>query len=124
KPQRGRVSLAPRARAWHGLSVNGVLTRRVADTALFHDVASGATEIDEDSAPLAAVPFAQSAATPPARLRVAFSTRIPPGVVARLDGDAARALQETVELLRSLGHDVSERDPDYGLAAIPEVLTR
>ena len=32
KPQRGRVSLAPRARAWHGLSVNGVLTRSVADT--------------------------------------------------------------------------------------------
>src|SRR5947207_1348310 len=43
KPQRGRVSVAPRSRAWHGLSVNGVITRVVADTALFHDVASGAT---------------------------------------------------------------------------------
>ncbi len=41
KPQRGRVSLAPRRRAWHGLSVIGVLARSVADTALFHDVASG-----------------------------------------------------------------------------------
>src|SRR5205807_7651300 len=51
KPQRGRVSLAPRPRAWHGMSVNGVLARRVIDTALFHDVASGATEIDEDRAP-------------------------------------------------------------------------
>src|SRR5882762_1990498 len=51
KPQRGRVSMAPRARGWHGLSVNGVLTRRVADTALFHDVASGATDIDEDKPP-------------------------------------------------------------------------
>ena len=40
KPQRGRVSLAPRPRAWHGLSADGVLTRRVADTALFHDVVS------------------------------------------------------------------------------------
>ena len=51
KPQRGRVPLAPRPRAWHGLSVNGVLTRRVADTALFHDVASGPSDVDLDSAP-------------------------------------------------------------------------
>jgi amidase len=124
KPQRGRVSLAPRGRAWHGLSVNGVLTRRVADAALFHDAASGAIDVDEDSAPPPAVPFAESAATPPARLRIAFSTRMPPGVLGRLDGDAARAVQETVELLRSLGHDVDERDPDYGLGGIPEMLTR
>jgi amidase len=41
-----------------------------------------------------------------------------------LDGTRRVAVQETVELLRSLGHDVSERDPDYGLAGIPEVLTR
>jgi amidase len=124
KPQRGRISLAPRPRAWHGLSVDGVLARRVADTALFHDVASGATEIDEDSAPPPAVAFAQSAATPPGRLKIAFSTRLPPGVIGRLDSDAARAVHETVELLRSLGHDVSEHDPDYGLGGISEVLTR
>jgi amidase len=124
KPQRGRVSLAPRPRAWHGLSVDGVLARRVADTALFHDVASGTTDVDEDSAPPPAVPFAQSAATPPARLRVAFSTRLPPAVLGRLDADAARAVQETAELLRSLGHEVSERDPEYGIGGIPEVLTR
>src|SRR5205085_857126 len=50
--------------------------------------------------------------------------RMPPGVLARLDADAARALEETVELLRSLGHEVFERDPDYGPGGIPEVLTR
>src|ERR1700684_675008 len=92
KPQRGRVSLAPKARGWHGLSVTGVLTRRVADTALFHDVASGATDLDADRAPLPEVSFAQAAATPPGRLRIAFSTRIPAGVVASLDSDGGRAL--------------------------------
>jgi amidase len=115
KPQRGRVSLAPRRRAWNGLSVNGVLTRRVADTALFHDVASGAIELDEDRAPAPHVPFTQAAATPPGRMRIAYSTAIPPGVLAKLDDDGARALRETVELLRSLGHELTERDPDYGL---------
>src|SRR5271166_2618760 len=59
KPQRGRVPMAPRANGWHGLSVNGVLTRRVADTALFHDVASGDSDVDFDHAPPPAVPFAE-----------------------------------------------------------------
>jgi amidase len=126
KPQRGRVSMAPRPRAWHGLSVNGVLTRRVADTALFHDVASGASEIDVDRPPASATPFALAAATPPGRLRIAFSTRFPPGTIGKLDGDGERALTETVELLRSLGHEVSEHDPDYGmgtfLALVPRYL--
>jgi amidase len=124
KPQRGRVSLAPRRRAWNGLSVNGVLTRRVADTALFHDVASGAIDLDEDKAPAPEVPFAQAASAAPGRLRIAYSTRIPPGVLAKLDDDGARALRETVELLRSLGHELSERDPDYGMGTATALIPR
>jgi amidase len=124
KPQRGRVSMAPRARGWHGLSVNGVLTRSVADSALFYDVAAGTTDTDHDSAPAPAVRFAQSAATPPGRLRIAYSTRVPLGVISKLDSDGERALRETVELLRSLGHEVSEHDPDYGAGSIPALLTR
>src|SRR3984893_4406571 len=46
KPQRGRISMAPRPRGWHGLSVNGVISRGVADSALFYDVASGAIDSD------------------------------------------------------------------------------
>jgi amidase len=124
KPQRGRVSLAPRRRAWHGLSVNGVLTRTVADTALFLDVAAGATDVDDDRAPAPEVPFSRAAATSPDRLRIAYSSRVPPGVIPRLDAGAERALLETVDLLRSLGHDLVERDPDYGPLAIGEVLVR
>ena len=124
KPQRGRVSLAPRRRAWNGLSVNGVLTRRVADTALFHDVASGATDVDEDRAPPPPVPFAQAAATPPGRLRIAYSAKIPAGALAKLDHDGERAFNETVELLRSLGHELTEREPDYGLGVATGLIPR
>ena len=124
KPQRGRVPLAPRPRAWHGLSVNGVLTRRVADTALFQDVASGPSEVDLDSAPAPAMSFSQAAATMPGPLRIAFSTRLPPGVLSKLDGDAQRAFSETIELLRSLGHEVSEHDPDYGLGTLSALIPR
>jgi amidase len=124
KPQRGRVSMAPRARGWHGLSVKGVLARRVADTALFHDVASGAIDIDADRVPAPAVPFSTSAATPPGSLRIAYSTSVLPGVIAKLDDDARRAFEQTVELLRSLGHQVEERDPEYGAGAMPAVTVR
>jgi amidase len=89
----------------------------VADTALFYDVVSNGGE------PAA---FSRAASTPPAApLRIAYSSRIPAGVIgARLDPDCAHALQETVELLRRLGHELVEHDPDYGLDAIPSVVTR
>ena len=124
KPQRGRVSMAPRPQGWHGLSVNGLLSRRVADTALFHDVVSGAIGVDLDRVPPPAVPFAESAATPPGRLRIAYSTRLAPGVISKLDKDAERAFTETVELLRSLGHELEERDPDYPPATLAALLPR
>ncbi|HTQ69471.1 MAG TPA: amidase [Solirubrobacteraceae bacterium] len=124
KPQRGRVSLAPRARAWHGLSVNGVLTRRVADTALFHDVASGTTDVDADRAPAPEGTFTEAASRPPGRLRIAYSSKVPPGTISKLDPDQGRALEQTVELLRSLGHEVEQRDPAYGADAIPSVIVR
>jgi amidase len=124
KPQRGRVSMAPRPRAWHGLSVNGMLTRSVADTALFLDAASGATDVDADHPPATAISYASAAATPPGPLRVAISRKVPFGVISRLDAGAARALSDTAELLRSLGHEVVEEDPDYGPDAIQAVLVR
>jgi len=124
KPQRGRVSMGPKPRAWHGLSVNGVLTRSVTDTALFHDVASGAIASDMDRAPAASVSFCQSAGTVPGRLRIAYSRSVPLGVLSKLDAAAERAFMETIELLRTLGHELEERDPDYGLDTIPALLAR
>ncbi|HEY1457743.1 MAG TPA: amidase [Solirubrobacteraceae bacterium] len=117
KPARGRVPLAPHPRHWHGLSVTGLLARHVADTALFHDVVCGPSEIDLDNIPAPTIPFVQAAATAPGRLRIAYSTRVPPGIVSHLDADAERALDQTIELLRSLGHEVQQRDPDYGPTA-------
>jgi amidase len=106
------------------MSVNGVLTRSVADTALFHDVASGAIATDADSAPAPAVPFAQSAAADPGRLRIAYTSRIPTGVFTKVAADGLLALRETVDLLRSLGHEVTEADPPYGNDALPSVVAR
>jgi amidase len=122
KSARGRVPLAPHPRHWHGLSVTGLLARHVADTALFHDAVCGPSEIDLDNIPAPAIPFVEAAATPPGRLRIAYSTRVAPGIISRLGADAERALHQTVELLRSLGHEVSQRDPDYGPSAAATLI--
>jgi amidase len=103
KPQRGRVSLAPAADHWHGLSAIGAVTRRVEDTALFLDAVA-------DAAP--ETPFLESARGEPGRLRVAFSCD--PPLATKLDGGVVRALHDTADLLRSLGHEVVAHEPDYG----------
>jgi amidase len=114
KPQRDRVPLGPKGvDAWHGMVVNGPLSRRVADSALFLDAAAGGGGT-----------FAEAARRDPGRLRIAVSTKVPPGVVARLGAEQRRAVDETAELLRSLGHEVSEREIDYGAGAWVNVVAR
>ena len=105
KPQRGRVSVEPYTDAWQGMAHNGPLARTVRDAARFLDATS-----ELPSPPGGFLAAAQRA---PGRLRIAVSSKLPPGVIARVGADQARAVDETVELLRSLGHDVVARDPDY-----------
>ncbi|HEV2060572.1 MAG TPA: amidase family protein, partial [Solirubrobacteraceae bacterium] len=101
KVTRGAITTAPADELFGGLSVYGFLTRDVADAALLYEVATDR-------------PFVAAARRDPARLRIALSTRIPPGSSARLSGDWRTAAESTADLLRSLGHDVSEREPSIG----------
>ncbi len=73
KPSRGRVSLAPELEGWHGLAVNGCVSRTVLDTALWLDVVSGGSR-EPEAPPPPERPFVESAKTPPGKLRVAYST--------------------------------------------------
>jgi amidase len=99
KPQRDRISLAPKTEHWYGLSVVGFLTRTVADTALLLDVT-------------AARRLEPAALEGP--LRIALSSKPPfPGPVSR---EVRGSIERLAERLRSLGHHVAERNPDYGRA--------
>jgi len=107
KPQRDRVSLGALDGHWYGLSVAGFLTRSVADTAVLLDVA--ASRAPERS-------YARALAEPPARLRIALSSKpTAPGV--RVDARVRASVQRVADALRDLGHVVVESDPDYGRAA-------
>jgi amidase len=109
KPQRDRISLAPRDDVWNGLSVNGPLSRTVEDAALMLDATA--------TLPAPEGGFVAAAARRPGRLRIALSTKVPPPVVARLGKAQRAAVHEAGALLRELGHDVIIRDPDYPVAA-------
>ncbi len=114
KVSRGRVSLAPLLEGWNGLAVLGCLSRNVLDTALYLDIVSGGSE-EPGAPPPPQRPFVESAQAAPGKLKVAWSTA-PPRAAAppTVSDDAKGAVSDTAELLRSLGHEVDRRDPDWG----------
>ncbi len=115
KPQRGRISLDPFVQHWNGLSVNGCLSRNVADTALWLDVTSGGSQ-EPGAPPPPERPFAEAAGTPPGKLRIAFTTKPPPSAIPpTIDEDAKGAVAQMAETLRSLGHETAEQAPDWGM---------
>lgn len=115
KPQRGRISLAPHREHWNGLSVDGCVSRTVADTALWLDVTSGGSEEPGAPAPPER-PFAEAVKTPPGKLRIAYSTLAPRAAAPPTVSDVAKnAVAETADLLRSLGHEAAQQDPEWGM---------
>ncbi|MEU5806253.1 amidase [Streptomyces sp. NPDC047718] len=125
KPQRGRISTWPEPESFHGLTVNGVLARTVADAALLLDAASGPHPRDRHRpAPITAV---AAAARAPRRLRIALSfgtafTATPKP----LDPEVRAAVERLAGRLESLGHEVVPEDPRYGqigLTFVPRAAT-
>ncbi len=105
KPQRDRIPMSPHDDSWCGLVAYGPLARTVEDAAVFLDATAGGG-------------FVEAARRPPGRLRIALSTKVPPLVTARVGAKQRAAVQQAGALLRELGHDVVERDPDYPVAAV------
>jgi amidase len=105
KPQRDRIPLPEH---WYGLTVLGGLGRTVAEVALLTDSLAGTQLLD-------------AGRREPGRLRVAVSFK--PILPVRPKAPARKAVEETAELLRALGHEVRERDPSYPLM-LPLIMPR
>ena len=113
KPQRGRIPLAPLSDHWYGCTVLGALGRSVLDVATVDDAISAAP----DGSPTALDSLAQAARRDPGRLRIAVSVKPAiPGV--KPSRESLAAIEQTAELLRSLGHEVDEHK-----LAHPQLLT-
>jgi amidase len=115
KPQRNRVSPWPDREHWHGLSVSGCVSRSVMDTALYLDTMSGPEKGDFDAPPPLRRPLTEAARSAPGKLQIACTakTMLPvPKATEVLD-----AYEETIALLRSLGHEVTDAAPNFGRLA-------
>ncbi|MFL5824391.1 MAG: amidase [Solirubrobacteraceae bacterium] len=104
KPQRGRIPLAPTDDHWYGCTVLGGMGRSVSDVAILDDVLC-TPPAEPHGQPAGS--FSESVGLDPGRLRIAYSLKPAiPGV--KPSPQAILAIEQTVELLRSLGHEVSE----------------
>jgi amidase len=96
------------------MSIWGPITRRVADSARFYDAIKDGGE-----------PFAEAAAREPSRLRVAVSRKVPTGVFAGgPDAEQLGGVEGTISLLRDLGHEVVDREIDWGRTTWPNMVSR
>jgi amidase len=117
KTSRGRVSLAPKLEGWDGLAVDNCVSRTVLDTALWLDVVAGGSQ-EAEAPPPPDRPFVESARTAPGKLRVAWSTSAPRAMAPPTVSDEVKAaVAAAAETLGSLGHEVVQKDPDWGRIA-------
>ncbi|MGH2832423.1 MAG: amidase [Solirubrobacteraceae bacterium] len=123
KPQRGRIPTWPAPEAFMGLTCFGPLTHSVADAALLLDVLSGSHPGDLHSPPAPSEPFLAAAGRDPGRLRIALSLRAPfSGTQVRLHPEIRAATVRLSRVLSELGHEVIDRDPNYGLMGLTLVI--
>jgi amidase len=114
KPSRGRASLAPLSEGWRGMAVLGSVSRNVLDTALWLDIISGGSR-EAEAPPPPERPFVEAVKQSPGKLRVAYSTLAPRAAAPpTVSAEAKQAVADGAELLRSLGHEVEQRDPKWG----------
>ncbi|AKG20692.1 amidase [Calothrix sp. 336/3] len=110
KPARGRVSHAPAGDRLSGIATNGPIARTVADAAALLDVMSGYITGDPYWLPNPEPSFLQHSQIPPGKLRIAFSTSIPP--LGSADSNCETSVLDTVKLLADMGHCLEEINLD------------
>ncbi|HEY9851418.1 MAG TPA: amidase [Leptolyngbyaceae cyanobacterium] len=117
KPTRGRVSYAPVGDRQSGIASNGPIARTVSDAAALLDVMSGYITGDPYWLPDPNPSFFAASQQIPDRLRIAFSTSIPP--VGEASPECQQPVLETVKLLEGMGHIVEPGCPDFSALIEP-----
>lgn len=121
KPTRGRVPTGPRmAEPWAGLEASHVITRSVRDSAAVLDLTMGRETGDFHATPEAPSSYLHMVTSEPQGLRIAMTWRTPTGD--RPNPSSTMALNQTADLLRSLGHEVYEAEPRFNVDAMVDCL--
>ena len=119
KPSRDRIPTGPDyADLLCGLACEFAVTRSVRDAAALLETVAGG-DVGAPGLPVPPHrPYREEAATSPGRLRIAWTTT--PASGAKIDPECEKAVRETVRLLESLGHILSEDRPRYDWEAFLE----
>ncbi|HHO75823.1 MAG TPA: amidase [Deltaproteobacteria bacterium] len=111
KPSRGRTPTGPDyGMIWQGAAVEHVLTRSVRDSAAMLDVVSGPESGAPFIIPGPQRPFIEEVDQDPGTLRIALCKRSPLGTY--VHAECRKAVDQAAEVLKSLGHQLEEAEPD------------
>ena len=121
KVTRGRTPNGPlHGRTWQGAVVEHVISRSVRDSAAILDATQGA----DAGAPFVIPPpqqaYMKEIEDRPGRLRIAFNTQSP--IDTDVHPECIRAVEQTVDLLVELGHQVEETRPEIDGRALAKGL--
>ena len=110
KPTRGRTPTGPDiGEAWHGFAIEHVLTRSVRDSAAMLDATQGADIGAPYYAPYQEESFLSQVLKSPGKLRIAYTGK--PILGKNVHPDVLKGLDQTLEMLKDLGHEVIEATP-------------
>jgi amidase len=112
KPSRGRNPVGPDfSGEWDGISTSHVLTRSVRDSAAILDITHGW----EPGSPYSAIPqkrpFLEELNQSPQKYRIAYTLRNAYGL--EIHPQCCQAVLEAISLLKDLGHQVDEVNPEF-----------
>lgn len=111
KPSRGRNPNGPgHGSVWQGAVQNHVITRSVRDSAAMLDAVQGADPGAPYEIRLPAGSYLEEVAKDPGKLKIAFTTRSPLGTP--VDPDCIKAIEHTAGLLKELGHQLKQTEPE------------
>lgn len=124
KATRGRVTLGPhKGEEWGGAVCEGVVSRSIRDSALYYDLVSGHSEGDPYTIKNPERPYAEEVKLPPGKLKIGYSLDFPEGFDFIQDEENIKGIQSTVQLLKGLGHEVTEVKLPYKKEMLMEIVT-
>ncbi|MCP4804005.1 MAG: amidase [Proteobacteria bacterium] len=123
KPTRGRVTMAPNlGDAWDGFVQEHVVTRSVRDSAALLDIVDLPTPGEPYAAPHKLRPWRDELDNRPEQLKIAFSRQAL--FAGENSPECLAALDDSIALLRDLGHEVVEATPTFDRDALVRAYFR
>jgi amidase len=116
KPSRGRITYAPVAESWSGMSSQHAVSATVRDNAALLDATQGGLPGDPYFCPPPSDSYLKASLTDPRPLHIGMHLRSVDGV--EPEPEIAHAIESYARKLEALGHRVEHCEPDFNLSDV------